>query len=77
MSPKILQNLDALIFLYLCRRKCFKKSDDIKVRNVHIQTQETPNPNSLKFLADQQVLGEGKTREFTTKQAAIISPLAR
>ncbi len=48
-----------------------------KVRNAFIQTLDTPNPNSLKFIPDQTVLANGKTREFATKQAAMVSPLAR
>lgn len=41
-----------------------------------IQTQETPNPNSLKFLPGVQVL-EGKTMDFPTGSAAFCSPLAK
>lgn len=42
-----------------------------------IQTQETPNPNSLKFLPGVDVLGEGKTIDFPTRQAAVCSPLGK
>ncbi len=31
----------------------------------------------MKFIPDQAVLGEGQTREFTSRQSAIVSPLAR
>ena len=42
-----------------------------------IQTQETPNPNSLKFLPGVPVLGQG-TRDFPTVRAAMsTSPLAK
>ncbi|CAK9300411.1 unnamed protein product [Gordionus sp. m RMFG-2023] len=41
-----------------------------------IQTQETPNPNSLKFLPGCQVLASG-TYEFKSLDSAKISPLAK
>lgn len=41
-----------------------------------IQTEQTPNPNTLKFLPGQDVLGEGKTAFFTDKENAAESPLA-
>lgn len=40
-----------------------------------IQTETTPNPNTLKFLPGQEVLG-GKTAFFTDKENAAQSPLA-
>lgn len=40
-----------------------------------IQTETTPNPNTLKFLPGQQVLGS-KTAFFTDKENAATSPLA-
>lgn len=40
-----------------------------------IQTEETPNPNTLKFLPGKLVMGSG-TIEFRTKDAAKRSPLA-
>ncbi|KAF4519590.1 hypothetical protein B566_EDAN003757 [Ephemera danica] len=46
-------------------------------RNMFIQTQETPNPNSLKFLPGKEVLGEGKTMDFPNGTAAFCSPLAK
>lgn len=42
-----------------------------------IQVQETPNPNSLKFLPGKTVLGPGKTRDFPTVSSSQCSPLAR
>lgn len=42
-----------------------------------IQTQETPNPNSLKFLPGVKVLEEGQTIDFPTGQAAHCSPLGK
>jgi Fe-S cluster biogenesis protein NfuA len=40
-----------------------------------IQTEETPNPNTLKFLPGKIVMGAG-TIDFRTKEAAKRSPLA-
>ncbi|RZC34994.1 Ras and/or Nfu N domain containing protein [Asbolus verrucosus] len=42
-----------------------------------IQTQETPNPNSLKFLPGVQVLEQGQTIDFPTGQDAYCSPLGK
>ncbi|EMP30526.1 Glucosamine--fructose-6-phosphate aminotransferase [isomerizing] 1, partial [Chelonia mydas] len=47
-----------------------------KVRCMFIQTQDTPNPNSLKFIPGRQVL-ESRTMDFSTPAAAFCSPLAR
>lgn len=42
-----------------------------------IRTEDTPNPQSLKFLPDQPVLGEGQLgMDFPSPAAAKISPLA-
>lgn len=40
-----------------------------------IQTQETPNPNSLKFLPGCKVLESGQTLDFPNIGAAHCSPL--
>ncbi|CAF0974315.1 unnamed protein product [Didymodactylos carnosus] len=45
-------------------------------RSMFIQTQDTPNPNSLKFLPGKQVLDSG-TKDFPTIQSAYCSPLAK
>ncbi|XP_055676227.1 NFU1 iron-sulfur cluster scaffold homolog, mitochondrial isoform X1 [Falco peregrinus] len=45
-------------------------------RSMFIQTQDTPNPNSLKFIPGKEVL-ESRTMEFSTPAAAFCSPLAR
>ncbi|VVC90372.1 unnamed protein product [Leptidea sinapis] len=42
-----------------------------------IQTQDTPNPNSMKFLPGQQVLESGQTMDFPNIGAAQCSPLAK
>ena len=40
-----------------------------------IQTESTPNPQTLKFLPGRDVLGQGG-REFSSREAAAASPLA-
>ena len=42
-----------------------------------IQTQDTPNPNSLKFLPGKDVLGESKTLDCPNVEAAKSSTLAK
>jgi Fe-S cluster biogenesis protein NfuA len=42
-----------------------------------IQTQDTPNPESLKFLPGIDVLGRGNTRDFPNQMASMSSPLAK
>lgn len=41
-----------------------------------IQTETTPNPQTLKFLPGKTVLGEGKTAFFTNEEEAAASALA-
>lgn len=41
-----------------------------------IQTEDTPNPRTLKFLPGRDVLGSG-SRDFANAEAAQVSPLAR
>ncbi|XP_058864700.1 NFU1 iron-sulfur cluster scaffold homolog, mitochondrial isoform X1 [Acipenser ruthenus] len=48
----------------------------IPARWMFIQTQDTPNPNSLKFLPGRVVLESG-TMDFSLPSAAFCSPLAR
>ncbi|XP_069799101.1 NFU1 iron-sulfur cluster scaffold homolog, mitochondrial isoform X2 [Dendropsophus ebraccatus] len=45
-------------------------------RCMFIQTQDTPNPNSVKFIPGRAVL-ETRTMDFPTPAAAFCSPLAR
>lgn len=54
-----------------------KLAADMKKRNMFIQTQDTPNPNSLKFLPGVQVLGPGQTKDFPSARDAYCSPLAK
>lgn len=42
-----------------------------------IQTQDTPNPNSLKFIPGVPILGEGCTKDFPNAKDAYCSPLAK
>ena len=43
-----------------------------------IQSQDTPNPNSMKFLPGRPVLDSGVgTRDFPSMQAAYLLPLAK
>lgn len=42
-----------------------------------VQTQETPNPQSLKFLPGTKVLEPGQTIDFPNGQAAYCSPLGK
>ena len=46
-------------------------------RGMFIQTQTTPNPNSLKFIPGIQILDHIGTYDFSTIESARISPLAR
>jgi len=41
-----------------------------------IETETTPNPATLKFLPGEVVMATG-TREFTSSEAAEVSPLAQ
>ena len=49
----------------------------LKVRAMFIQTEDTPNPQSMKFLPGQAVLGAGVLGvDFPTMESAAASPLA-
>ena len=47
-----------------------------EIPGVFIQTEQTPNPLTLKFIPGREVMGEG-SREFRTPDEAEVSPLAR
>ncbi|XP_060712484.1 NFU1 iron-sulfur cluster scaffold homolog, mitochondrial isoform X1 [Hemiscyllium ocellatum] len=51
-------------------------SVSVALRSMFIQTQDTPNPNSLKFIPGCTVLESG-TMEFSAPRSAFCSPLAR
>lgn len=57
--------------------KQFKKAlvNNCNCRTMFIQTQETPNPNSLKFIPGTKVLESGQTLDFPNIGAAQCSPL--
>lgn len=46
------------------------------LRNLFIQTAETPNEHALKFIPSMQILKENETREFLSGREASASPLA-
>nr|XP_022916551.1 NFU1 iron-sulfur cluster scaffold homolog, mitochondrial-like [Onthophagus taurus] len=46
-------------------------------RLMFVQTQETPNPNSLKFLPGVKVLEPGQTMDFPNVQSSSCSPLGK
>lgn len=49
----------------------------LQKRGMFIQTQDTPNPNSLKFLPGVTVLEPGQTKDFPNGTDAFCSPLAK
>ncbi|XP_043579995.1 NFU1 iron-sulfur cluster scaffold homolog, mitochondrial-like [Bombus pyrosoma] len=49
----------------------------IQNRTMFIQTQDTPNPNSLKFIPGVKVLETGQTKDFPNATDAYCSPLAK
>ncbi|MBN3300573.1 NFU1 protein, partial [Amia calva] len=53
-----------------------RPTTNIAVRSMFIQTQDTPNPNSMKFLPGCMVLESG-TMDFAGPRDAHCSPLAR
>src|SRR5271154_910067 len=42
-----------------------------------IQTESTPNPNTLKFLPGRDVMGEGAVADFPSAERGARSPLAK
>ena len=46
-------------------------------RSMFIQTEQTPNPDSLKFMPGRSVLGDSMSRDFRTFRDAQVSPLAK
>ena len=42
------------------------------IRQLFITTETTPNPNALKFVPGQTVLGEGKTYDFPGKVISLF-----
>lgn len=73
LSGDELQVIWWLIDLFITRN-CYIPTGG--VRTMFIQVQETPNPNSMKFVPGVQVLEHG-TVNFASAQSAYPSPLAR
>lgn len=46
-------------------------------KEMFIQTESTPNPQTLKFLPGRQVMGESAVADFPNREAAQRSPLAQ
>ncbi|KAK2509604.1 hypothetical protein MC885_009857 [Smutsia gigantea] len=59
----------------LSKRKGVRPVEVTAMRYLFIQTQDTPNPNSLKFIPGKPVL-ETRTMDFPTPATAFRSPLA-
>ena len=60
-----------------CLFTSIPKLNVIQKRQMFIQTQDTPNPNSLKFLPGVKVLESGQTKDFPNVSDAYCSPLAK
>lgn len=54
-----------------------KSSPYLPLRGMFIQTQTTPNPNSLKFIPGIKIIDHISTYDFESIESARISPLAR
>ncbi|OAD56422.1 hypothetical protein WN48_03426, partial [Eufriesea mexicana] len=54
-----------------------KSFNFIQKCTMFIQTQDTPNPNSLKFLPGVKVLEQGQTKDFPSAMDGYCSPLAK
>ncbi|KAG8228199.1 hypothetical protein J437_LFUL004324 [Ladona fulva] len=68
---------DASVLARVVSQKSLTSPNTVMKRNMFIQTQETPNPNSLKFLPNSKVLESGKTMDFPSLRDATNSPLAK
>lgn len=56
---------------------CTKSFFTSAYMRMFVQTQDTPNPNSLKFLPGRAVLERGQTMDFPDAQTTQCSPLAK
>lgn len=45
-------------------------------RCFHLGTEETPNPDSLKFFPGTQLMPDGRTHNFSSRESSLCSPLA-
>lgn len=57
--------------------KCGTPLTYLQLRSMFIKTQETPNPNSLKFIPGVKILEERETIDFPNGTTAFCSPLAK
>jgi Fe-S cluster biogenesis protein NfuA len=57
-------------------QRAFPRLSHLAIRNLFIQTAETPNELALKFLPSMKILEDGQTREFLSGREAACSPLA-
>ncbi|XP_015431930.1 PREDICTED: NFU1 iron-sulfur cluster scaffold homolog, mitochondrial-like [Dufourea novaeangliae] len=84
--PKILK--DSELYMHTCSstrslKRCLLSVTkqlgviNMQKRDMFIQTQDTPNPNSLKFLPGVNVLQQGQTKDFPNATEAYCSPLAK
>ncbi|CCE84030.1 Piso0_004632 [Millerozyma farinosa CBS 7064] len=64
------------ILRQISRRTCYPAMFPRGIRNLFIQTMETPSEQALKFLPSVQILKENETREFLSGREAACSPLA-
>lgn len=64
------------ILRQILRRTCYPVMFPRGIRNLFIQTMETPSEQALKFLPSVQILKENETREFLSGREAACSPLA-
>ncbi|XP_395826.2 NFU1 iron-sulfur cluster scaffold homolog, mitochondrial [Apis mellifera] len=60
-----------------CLLPITKSVNIMQKRTMFIQTQDTPNPNSLKFLPGVKILEQGQTKDFPNAIDGYCSPLAK
>lgn len=60
-----------------CLLPITKSVNIMQKRTMFIQTQDTPNPNSLKFLPGVKILEQGQTKDFPNAKDGYCSPLAK
>ena len=79
IQNKLLKNYGSLRTYYSVFNRCpnFQPPSILSHRRMFIQTQTTPNPNSLKFIPGIKILNHMNTHDFDSIESARISPLAR
>uniref|UniRef100_A0A182Y7M5 NFU1 iron-sulfur cluster scaffold homolog, mitochondrial n=1 Tax=Anopheles stephensi TaxID=30069 RepID=A0A182Y7M5_ANOST len=73
----LLPHTDNALVQPVLSRKLTPPQQPIWKRTMFIQTQDTPNPDSLKFLPGVSVLEKGQTMDFPSVSSAQCSPLAK